>query len=165
MSASLSYAFLSSLRRIFGVTRKRPYGRVDDPKFPQALRAPAAGQRCHAGAGAMIVPWRQPGDWALNYLIASTALSRPDPDTALVTAIQVTGANSEPGDCCGGGGRGSGYHHPITRPSRSNNQPFSTEGSGATSSERRWLHKMIVLLGKPVRGKRPQTFRGSGQAT
>jgi hypothetical protein len=26
------------------------------------------------------VPWRQPGDWALNYPIASTTLSLPDPD-------------------------------------------------------------------------------------
>ncbi len=46
-------------------------------KITQARRAPAAGQ-CRAGA--RIVPLRQPGDWAINYPIASTALSRPDPD-------------------------------------------------------------------------------------
>jgi hypothetical protein len=92
MSASPSYVFLSSLRRIFGVTQPRPYGRVDDPKFPQARRAPAARQRCHAAAGARIVPWRQPGDWALNYLITSTAPSRPDPDflaSAVAPAAEV----------------------------------------------------------------------------
>jgi hypothetical protein len=53
-----------------------------------------------------------------------------------------------------------GYHHPIRRPRcRTTNHPL-THGSGPTSSMRRWRREMRVLLRKPGRGPRPQTFRG-----
>jgi hypothetical protein len=49
-------------------------------KMSQGTKCPLPGSSCHAAIGARIVPWRQPGDWAVNHPIASTARLRPDPD-------------------------------------------------------------------------------------
>ncbi len=49
-------------------------------KTSQGQKGLLQGRSCHAAIGARIVPWRQPGDWAMNHPIAFTALLRPDPD-------------------------------------------------------------------------------------
>ena len=38
----------------------------------KSYEPPLPGSRCHAATGARIVPWRQPGNWLINPLIAST---------------------------------------------------------------------------------------------
>jgi hypothetical protein len=48
-------------------------------KISQGTKCPLPGSSCHAAIGARIVPWRQPGDWAVNHPIAFTALSAPIP--------------------------------------------------------------------------------------
>ena len=48
-------------------------------KMSQGTKCPLPGSSCHAAIGARIVPWRQPGEWAVNHPFASTALLRPDP--------------------------------------------------------------------------------------
>ena len=61
------------------VTSPRPRGRVDDPKRPKANTAPLPGSVCHAACGARIVPWRQPGDRAVNFrspLLSQSARAR-----------------------------------------------------------------------------------------
>ena len=62
------------------VTSPRPRGRVDDPKRLKANTAPLPGSVCHAACGARIVPWRQPGDWAVNFRsppLSQSARARP----------------------------------------------------------------------------------------
>ena len=49
-------------------------------KMSQGTNCPLQGSSCHAAICARFVPWRQPGDWAINIPIASTALLRPDTD-------------------------------------------------------------------------------------
>jgi hypothetical protein len=49
-------------------------------KMSQGTKGLLPGRSCHAASGARIVPWRQPGDWAIYHPIASTVLLRPDPD-------------------------------------------------------------------------------------
>ena len=59
-------------------------------KMSQGTKCPLPGSSCHAASSARIIPWRQPGDGAVNHPIASTALLRPDPDllARLTTAVQ-----------------------------------------------------------------------------
>jgi hypothetical protein len=58
----IASALVTPLRR-FSAATLRSRRRT---KCPMAKKAPLPGRSCHAATGASIVPWRQPGDRAIN---------------------------------------------------------------------------------------------------
>ncbi len=62
------------------LARPRARGRVFDPKYPKAKLASLPGRSCHTATGTRIVPWRQPGDWAIIFRSPPPRFSAPSPN-------------------------------------------------------------------------------------